>query len=319
MSHRPSSGRIRLQGTALPAGTVLERAYKAIEAKRHTEAATLIGKVLRQHPNHPPALLLLALIALDAKSPTVQFQGETLHPLDMASQWVDRALAMAGDLPWPAAWNMVAMIRTRQGRFAEAVAAADKAIAQRPELFEAHNNRANALAAAGDYDAALAGYAQAALIRPGDPSTRFNRAFIYLDRGDWAKGFEWFEARWSIREWERDHGRPFHTLSPRWFGGPLHGKRLFLHWEQGYGDTLMMVRYLPWVLDQGPVSVTLEVQATLRTLLAKRLPHDDRLIVMANGDPIPPFDLWCPLMSLPYCHRTTQDTVPPAPYLSRAA
>ena len=99
---------------------------------------------------------------------------------------------------------------------------------------------------------------------------------------------------------------------PRWHGSePVQGRTLLLLSEQGLGDTLQACRYVPLLRARG-ARVVLQVQPPLLPLL-----HDlaaDTLAV--PGDKLPPFDAWCPLMSLPRAFATTPQTVPAAPYLA---
>ena len=132
---------------------------------------------------------------------------------------------------------------------------------------------------------------------------------MLLSRGDFTRGFaeyEWRKRRASATD-KRDFAQPL------WLGeGNIAGKTVLLHAEQGYGDTIQFVRYAPLVAARG-ATVVLEVQASLKPLLSG-LPGVSA--VVSRGEPLPPFDLHCPLMSLPLAFRTTLDTVPAAtPYL----
>ena len=92
----------------------------------------------------------------------------------------------------------------------------------------------------------------------------------------------------------------------RWNGGEITGRTLLLHAEQGLGDTLQFVRYVPMVAARG-ARVVLAVQSALVRLL-QGTPGAD--LVVAGGAGIPPFDLYCPLLSLPGVFGTTLDTIP---------
>ena len=94
--------------------------------------------------------------------------------------------------------------------------------------------------------------------------------------------------------------RPF--SQPRWQGEPLAGRTILLHAEQGLGDTLQFVRYAPLVKSQSGGVVLLECQRELVRLLG-RCRGVDR--VLATGDPLPPFDVHVPLLSLPGLMGTT--------------
>ena len=94
---------------------------------------------------------------------------------------------------------------------------------------------------------------------------------------------------------------------PVWIGDqPIAGKRILLQSEQGLGDTIQFCRYATHVADQG-AEVLLSVQRELQPLLAQ---VEGASAVFARGDTLPPFDLQCPLLSLPFACGTTVNSVP---------
>jgi hypothetical protein len=101
---------------------------------------------------------------------------------------------------------------------------------------------------------------------------------------------------------------------PQWCGEPAQGRTLLIHPEQGYGDTLQFCRYAALATAFG-FRVYLEVQPPLARL-ARSL--DGVAQVFARGDVLPPFDVQCPIMSLPFAFGTTLATVPNAPAYLRA-
>ena len=131
-----------------------------------------------------------------------------------------------------------------------------------------------------------------------------------LALGDFAAGWTEYEWRWQTAAFA-PHRRNF--TSPQWTGGQdLAGKTILLHAEQGLGDTIQLVRYVPLVARRG-ATVILEVQPELASLLAG---IDGAAGVIARGRKLPRFDLHCPLMSLPRALGTTAETIPAAvPYI----
>jgi hypothetical protein len=99
-----------------------------------------------------------------------------------------------------------------------------------------------------------------------------------------------------------------------WLGEySLPGKTILLHAEQGLGDTIQFARYVPLVAARG-AKVLLEVQPELNSLLSRL---QGAAAVVARGEAPPPFDLHCPLGSLPLATKTELQTVPaPTSYLS---
>ena len=100
---------------------------------------------------------------------------------------------------------------------------------------------------------------------------------------------------------------------PLWLGeAPIAGKTILLHAEQGLGDTIMFARYAPLLARTG-AKVVLEVQPELKALLAGL---EGVAAIVAHGEPLPPFDVHCPLTSLPFACKTELSSVPAdIPYL----
>ena len=171
---------------------------------------------------------------------------------------------------------------------------------------------AQALAAAGEREAALAEAGRAIALDPGNPDPRQVEYAVLLAAGDWEAGWNKYEDRAIGRA-----GLFFCDGSglPRWQGEDLAGKRLLLHAEQGLGDTLQFIRYLPLVKARGPAAIVLAVQPVLRDFLGVDSEADS---VIGFDEPHPPVDLHCPIMSLPRLFGTRIDTVPAEPgYLRR--
>jgi hypothetical protein len=110
----------------------------------------------------------------------------------------------------------------------------------------------------------------------------------------------------------RHHGDPHQFTQPRWTGEALQGKTILVYAEQGLGDTLQFVRFVP-LLEQRGAQVLLWVPQALQELLASVSPN---CRVATHIQQLPPFDYECPLMSLPGAFRTSLDDVPSqVPYL----
>ncbi|MEO0035260.1 MAG: hypothetical protein RLZZ501_1283, partial [Pseudomonadota bacterium] len=192
-------------------------------------------------------------------------------------------------------------------RFEPALAAFDQAIAAAPDQADFYYNRGLVHYAQGALTAAVADYDRALALRPDYGEAGLNRAISLLSAGDLGRGWEAFEWRWRI-EPQASRVRP--PFPPRWNGEtPLSGRRILIYSEQGYGDTLQMCRYVPRLAAQG-ARVVLEVEAELTSLLAGL---DGVAAVVAKGDPLPPFDCHCPVLSLPRAFGTTLDTIPAPP------
>ncbi|MDR3510705.1 MAG: tetratricopeptide repeat-containing glycosyltransferase family protein [Caulobacteraceae bacterium] len=189
------------------------------------------------------------------------------------------------------------------GRTQEALASYDRAIALKPDYAEAFANRGQVLGDLGRLGEALASFNAAITLDPGFAYARACKSLVLLRTGQ-------FEAGWREYEWRKANWDAAKRLDPgrAWSGeGELAGKRLFLHCEQGLGDSLQCARYVPLLADRG-AEITLYTQSSLVSLLGASLPG---VSVAAEGGPPPDFDFHCSLMSLPLAFETRLETIPP--------
>ncbi|HVI05396.1 MAG TPA: hypothetical protein VM711_04795, partial [Sphingomicrobium sp.] len=109
---------------------------------------------------------------------------------------------------------------------------------------------------------------------------------------------------------------PARQLPPKkWSGTPYGGKRLLLVIEQGFGDTLWVACYLPWVSALGG-DLIIECQRELIPLIAA-MGLDASFV--ARGEPTPDAGLYCYLCRLPGLFTRDFASIPTAPYLSAPA
>jgi tetratricopeptide (TPR) repeat protein len=143
--------------------------------------------------------------------------------------------------------------------------------------------------------------------QPLSAEAHFNLATALLLHGRYEEG--WREYEWG-RKVERYKLHYRSHDQPQWNGEALNGKTILVYGEQGLGDTMQFVRYIPLVVERGG-RVILEVQTQLRRLL-ERVPGVAECV--AQNDPLPRFDVCIPLMSLPRIFNTSLETIP-APLL----
>jgi tetratricopeptide (TPR) repeat protein len=220
----------------------------------------------------------------------------------------EAALALAPQHPVAHYNRGVALIKL--GRYAEAVAANDRAIAAAPGHIGAWLNRGKALAQLRRFDEVIASYGEVLALRKDHADAHFNQALALLTIGDYRRGFTEYEWRWRRTGMppQKSRGRPL------WLGEySLAGKTILLHAEQGLGDTIQFARYVPLIAERG-VRVVLEVQPELKSLLSRL---EGAVAVVARDEAPPPFDVHCPLGSLPLATKTELQSVPaPTSYLS---
>jgi tetratricopeptide (TPR) repeat protein len=329
-----------------------ERLYQGIlaGAPANFDALHLLGVLMKQRGRSAEALRLIdrALAANGKSADALQNRANVLFEMKRfvdALAGYDKALALRPDDPRLisnrantlcelnrpaeaiAAFNRVLKLKPDDpdilnnrgnalltlNRATDALACYDRALAIRPRDAQTLINRGNALTDLRRPDDSLASYDRAIAVAPDHAEAHWNKSLVLLSRGDFARGFaeyEWRKRRATATD-RRDFARQL------WLGeGNIAGKTILLHAEQGYGDTIQFVRYAPMVAARG-AKVMLEVQGSLTPLLSGT---PGVSAVVSRREPLPPFDLHCPLMSLPLSFRTSLDTVPSVtPYIHAPA
>ena len=296
---------------------------------RLTEAENIYRQILAARPGFANARHLLGMI----------FYAR--DDLETAEQLVISALVLEPGLV--DAFSNLGIILKKQGRIRDAITSYRRALSLRPDFVEGWCNLGNAyhlekcipeaIAAykeaqrirpehrqtyislgilyrdEGYPDEGLAAFDRAVAMQPDDLGVRFDRALALLVSGDLKRGFEEYELRW-----DQDHLKPHRKDFPQplWQGQNPAGMTLLVHGEQGFGDTLQFVRYIPLLAERG-AKVLLAVQPQLDRVM-KTL--DGVSYLHPSGQVVPPFHMHTPLISLPRIFGTTLATIPRnVPYL----
>jgi tetratricopeptide (TPR) repeat protein len=214
--------------------------------------------------------------------------------------------------------NNAGVFLQKLGRHQDALAWFDRTLERQPDYPAAFTNKASSLTHLGQFTEAFAAYDALLLLHPGHPEGNWAKALLHLLMGN-------FEAGWAGREVRsRVPDLPifrFDFPQPRWLGRePIDGKTVLIHVDEGLGDTIQFVRYVPEVAARG-ARVVLVVADPLYPLLSG-LPGVAECLPLSRK-PLPAFDLYCPLSSLPLAFGTRLQTIPstvpylPAPPASR--
>jgi len=221
-----------------------------------------------------------------------------------------QAIALKPDFDW--AYATLGAARLEQDRVEEAIAVCRQAVAISPALAMAHYNMAVGLRALNRAGEAIAACRQAIAVQPDYAEAHFGVAQCLLLSGDLEAGWRHYEWRWKLKEYgwlQNLHGS---FTQPRWDGGDFCGKTLLIYAEQGIGDALQYVRYLPTVVARGG-RVVLAVHPPVMRLLGQ---FEGVTVVDVFTPPLPLFDLHCPLLSLPGLFGTRLESIPAGiPYL----
>ena len=278
------------------ADALTKRGAALLALDRAKEALACFDEVLARNPRHGDALIN---------------RGTARAALGQASGALadfDAVLALAPNHPG-ALYNRGNAL-SDLGRYADALAAYDAVLRAAPEHAKAWINRGRALQALNRQREAVESFDKAIALQKDDADAHFNVALALLTLGDYARGFAEYEWRW-LRTGMVDTRRNYR--GSLWRGEyPLARKTILLHAEQGLGDTIQFARYVP-LLARAGATVVLEVQPPLKDLFAT-LPG--AVSVHARGEPLPAYDVHCPLGSLPLALKTGSETIPAdIPYL----
>ncbi|MCG5238900.1 tetratricopeptide repeat protein [Azospirillum doebereinerae] len=200
------------------------------------------------------------------------------------------------------AWTNLGNVLADQERYDEAIAAHEKAVTLSKGAFSHVVNYTVALRHARRFERAVQVIDHALKVAPGNVSLRWDRVLTLLQLGRYEEGFRDYDCRLDLPSYQ--NRKPPGVL---WDGSPLDGRTILLNTEQGFGDALLTARYVPLVKARGG-RVILECHPELRRLL-DGLTGVDAFI--PAGSELPPYDVYCPLMSLPERLGTTVDSVPP--------
>jgi tetratricopeptide (TPR) repeat protein len=311
------------------------------EANRFDEALAAADEALAQSPGNADALLARAgllellqrdeealatydqLVVRDPKSFPVRVnRGTTLRRLKRfpeAFAAFEELLSEAPDL-LPIQINRAGVLNELD-RFEDAIGACDRILetiersgtgdSSPPEMLaaEALTTRASALAHLHRIEEALADYDRALGFRPDSMVIRADRALTLLLAGRFKEGWPGYEFR-GLKEGDAAHV-PEHP-APQWTGESLAGRKLLVTGEQGLGDVIQFVRYLP-SLAADAAAITLETRPRLHRILAAGLAGVD---LTDKADAAEHFDYQIRLLSIPGVRGADLATIPAeVPYL----
>jgi Tfp pilus assembly protein PilF len=303
------------------AASLFRLALRNQARNRDLEAARNYARALQLRPNFYEAAFNLGVL--------LQKMGQ----LESAAECYRRAVQLRPN--HVAAWSNLGVALRDAGRIAEAIESLRQALRLRPDSSSVLNNLGNALRSALRYEEAIAAFRQALVhdpgnagiyenlgnalretgrvndavsalrqalrLRPDFAEAHWDLAFALLMQGDFARGFEEHEWRWRLADFP---SRNF--PAPLWEGQDLAGRTLLVHAEQGAGDAIQFVRLVSLLAARG-AQVVLECARSLAPLFAS---VPGVAAVVCKGDPLPPFDFYVPLLSLPHRLGLTLESIP---------
>jgi len=218
----------------------------------------------------------------------------------------------------PDALNTLACILLRMSALDEAEACCRKALAIRSEDAPTQITLGNILNKRHRLDESEACFRAALRLRPNSGSARYNLSTLRMLKGDYKEGLDLYESRFDVLMQDFGVARAIRDLlndDRRWRGEDLRGQRLLIWTEQGFGDTLMVLRYLPMLKERGAAEIIVLCERELARLVRCVSGMGD--VECAQSVAAEAFDVHCPIMSLPFLFYPTQGGIPDhVPYIA---
>jgi Flp pilus assembly protein TadD len=285
--------------------------------------------------------------AAAAAPPPETTEQKLQHALTLHARGdVDRALPLYQDVlaeepDNPTARHYLGVIHYQRGNLSAALPLLERAVAAKPADAEFHNNLGLAMAAADRTDEAIAEYRATLALNPSHAVAWNNLGLALQAKNEVRDGIEAFRralhlkpdflrARWNLALallLDRQFGEGWRHYDARLelpeLGGKLHrfpgpvwdgtpGQTVLVYIEQGLGDAIQFARYARQIAAIGARCI-LRCPEALAPLLAT---VPGVTAVNLEREPLPPYDAYLPLLSLPRIFGTSPETIPAdVPYL----
>ena len=303
----------------------LKRAFDLHNAGRHAEAEAVCRALAKTNPRDAQLLFLLGMIlhrmGRDEEAVKLLIEAVEADPRSSrAFNGLGCAYQALKDHPRAAAGFARAIelepksadlryslgnVRYNMGEIELAADCYRAAVELNPQDVASWCNLGKCLQELNRVDESISVYDRALAANPDELLALYGRAISCLMAGRLREGYRDYECRWRKIP-QRDFPQPV------WRGETQPGKTLFLHAEQGFGDAIQNVRLVAQARERVG-RVILECRPELKRLFAYSRCAD---VVIAHGEPIPPFDCFTSLQSLPLCLDLALETIPArVPYL----
>jgi tetratricopeptide (TPR) repeat protein len=317
------------------------------QQKRYAEAQAHFAQAAALKPTLWQAHFNLGLVAEEAGHVDEAIRHYE-HVLGMCPSYRE-------DSAWPEVQWRLSNLYGSQGCYSEALPLAEEVVAHDPSWLEMHCNVGTALTMLGRNEEALARfsqviatdpsnaraihslgivhqsmhhwdearkcYEQVAALDANQQDVQIDMAFLSLLLGDYENGWALHEqALPSIRRSDPAYDAQLFSNRPLpekyWHGTHLDGGTLLIWSERGFGDTLMMFRYLSQLRECGAAKLIVACEQPL-VPIARDLPGVAEVVSKSATDKEVRFDYHCSMLSLPFLCGTHLDTIPNhVPYIS---
>jgi hypothetical protein len=240
---------------------------------------------LRANPIHASSLMMLA---------DLYSRENQLHA---AASLTARLLSVAPDNP--TIYSNYGNVLTRLERYDEARIALVEATSRAPDSLAAWHNSLLLALREGNFAEGKQIYQRILDLGGYSPTVENDYAHILLAEGSLKEGLVAYEARWS----QLFHLEPWDMHVLEWKGENLNGKRILIHAEQGFGDTIMTSRFVQPLQILNQLDITAGITLAVPPALVRLFDEQDWDIEVVNIHEIDEswaelFDFHSPLCSL---------------------
>lgn len=204
------------------------------------------------------------------------------------------------------AFNNLGMSFLAAGDFRRAMMHFTTAVQLDGSMFLGYFNLGIALKEQNHLDEAIKAYRKAIELKPDFAEAHLNLGIALLLDGQMVDGFAEYE-------WRHQASPPPVFDSPLWDGTLDPKGTLLIYTEQGMGDTLQFIRYVPFIAAQG-MRVIVQCPMALENLLQG---VEGVSTTYRPGEELPPHTAHISLLSLPHLFETHLGRIPAnVPYVS---
>ncbi|MEI8210314.1 MAG: tetratricopeptide repeat-containing glycosyltransferase family protein, partial [Methylococcales bacterium] len=267
------------------------------ELKRFEDAIAYFDRAVTLNPSYAEAYNNMGLVRHELKE------------YNAAIDNYEKAISIKPDY-FEAFYNKgIAQIGLKQ--FDAAISNFKQSLNLKSDFAKAHNGLGHANQELKQFATAIANYEEAIHLDPNFADACWNKSLLKILLGEYLEGWALYERRWEGSKFKKEF-RNF--KQPVWLGqSSIHNKTILIRAEQGLGDSIQFCRYISMIEFLTPKQIILEVPKALISLLSTL---NSKMMLLEKGQPIPKFDVHCPMMSLPHAFKTTVDTIPAqTPYL----
>jgi len=270
------------------------------DLKRYHDAEASYRRALKCRPNYAEAHNNLGLLLNDLK----RYQD--------AEESYLRAIEYRPD--FEEVHNNLGLLMRGLKRHSDAEASFLRALEIRPNYAIAHNNFGNLLCDLKRYTDAELSYLQALEARPNFTDAKWNLALLLLLTAQFSRAWPLYEIRYDAEKKGRVVFPPA-VPYPQWSGESLQGRSLLVWSEQGFGDQIQFIRYLPILRKAGIKHISLVCGQPLKRLFEAAKFADSVLSEQEALDTFP-HDFWTFPLSIPLHLETTLESIPASlPYI----